>query len=162
MKQISVKRLVMIALFAAATTVATVLFRIPFARGYFNLGEIMIFTTALLFGPVIGGVAGAIGAALADLYAGFFLPWGPITFVLKGLEGYLVGRLGQNKQLGGKVIAVLTGGLVIIIGYPLAAALLYGWPAFLPELYMDLVQVSIGAIVAIPLSNMLQKNLVKR
>lgn len=162
MKQLSVKKLVMIALFAAATTVATMLLRIPFARGYFNLGEIMIFTTALLFGPMIGGIAGALGAALADLFAGFFLPWGPITFLLKGLEGYLVGRFGQNRQLGGKIIAVLVGGLVIIIGYPLATALLYGWPAFLPELYMDLVQVSIGAIVAIPLSNMLEKNLVKR
>lgn len=162
MKQLSVKKLVMIALFAAATTVATMLLRIPFARGYFNLGEIMIFTTALLFGPMIGGIAGALGAALADLFAGFFLPWGPITFLLKGLEGYLVGRFGQNRQLGGKIIAVLVGGLVIIIGYPLTTALLYGWPAFLPELYMDLVQVSIGAIVAIPLSKMLEKNLVKR
>ncbi len=157
MKNISAKKLVFMALFAAATTVATIALRIPFAHGYFNLGEIMIYTAALTFGPLVGGIAGGLGAAIADMYAGFLIPWAPITFLVKGLEGYLVGRLGAGRKTGGKVLAISIGGLAIMIGYPLASGFLYGWPAVLPELYMDMVQVVVGAIIAIPLSATLKK-----
>lgn len=152
MKNLSAKKLVFMALFAAATTVATYSFRIPFAHGYFNLGEVMIYTAALTFGPLVGGFAGGLGAAIADIYAGYMIPWAPITFVVKGLEGYLVGRLGHGKKAAGRTLAVLIGGLAILIGYPVATGFLYGWPAALPELYMDLVQLVVGGAVAIPLS----------
>lgn len=145
------------ALFAAATTVATMILRIPFGKGYFNLGEILIFAAALTFGPIVGGVAGGLGAALADMFSGFLLPWAPITFFLKGIEGYLAGKLGYGKSLKNQVFAILLGGLILIIGYPAATWVLYGWPAVLPELYMDIMQVIIGGIVAIPLSNTLKK-----
>lgn len=157
MEQTSTKKLVYMALFAAATAVATYAIRIPFAHGYFNLGEIMIYTAALAFGPMVGGVAGGLGAALADMYAGYLLPWAPITFIVKGLEGYLVGRFGNKRNLRGRILAIVIGGLVVIIGYPLASGLLYGWPAVLPEFYMDIVQVTVGGLVALPLSKTLQK-----
>ncbi|AZR74555.1 hypothetical protein BBF96_14860 [Anoxybacter fermentans] len=157
MKNISAKKLVFMALFAAATTVATMLIKIPSAKGYFNLGEIMIYTAALTFGPMVGGVAGGLGAALADLFSGYMLPWAPITFVVKGIEGYLVGKLGYGRNTGGKIVAILLGGLAILIGYPAASAILYGWPAALTELYIDIIQVVVGGVVAIPLSNALRK-----
>lgn len=157
MKTVSTKKLVYMALFAAATSVATYALRIPFAHGYFNLGEIMIYTAALTLGPMVGGVAGGLGAALADLYAGYLLPWGPITLVVKGVEGYIVGKLGYNRGSGVQTVAVIIGGLAVIIGYPLASSFLFGWPAFLPELYMDIIQVTVGGAVAIPLSRTLRK-----
>ncbi len=161
MKQLSAKQLVLIALFAATVTVATMFSRISFSpNGYFNLGETLIYATAFTFGPLVGGIAGGLGAALADIFSGFLLPWAPITFVLKGIEGYVVGKLGSGKEIGGKITAAIIGGLVIIIGYPLASVIFYGWGAFLPELYVDLVQVSVGIIVAIPLSKIL-KNIAK-
>lgn len=157
MKGISTKRLVLTALFAAATTVATYLIRFPFAHGFLNLGEIMIYTAALTLGPLVGGVAGGIGAAIADIFAGYMIPWAPITFVVKGIEGYLVGKLGYGGNLRTGIIAILIGGLAILIGYPVATGLLYDWPAALLELYMDIAQVISGGIVALPLSMTLRK-----
>lgn len=157
MKGISTKRLVLTALFAAATTVATYIIRFPFAHGFLNLGETIIYTAALTLGPVVGGVAGGLGAALADIFAGYMIPWAPITFVVKGIEGYLVGKFGYDRKVRGGMIAILIGGSAILIGYPVATGLLYDWPAALLELYMDIAQVVSGGIVAIPLSMTLRK-----
>lgn len=159
MKKNPAKKLVFLALFAAATTVATMSVSFPIFsnKGYFNLGEVVIYTAALTFGPIVGGVSGALGAALADMFLGFLLPWAPITFVLKGIEGYIVGKLGYGKKTIGKIGAILLGGLAIMIGYPLAAGLLYGKAAVLPELLVDIVQVAVGGIVAVPLSKVLRK-----
>lgn len=49
-------RLAILIVFSALVTVATLLIRIPNPMGgYFNLGDVMIFVSALTFGPVIGG-----------------------------------------------------------------------------------------------------------
>lgn len=157
MRDLSVKKLVFMALFAAATAVATYFLKVPFAHGYFNLGEIMIYTAALTFGPVVGGFAGGLGAAIADIYSGFMVPWAPITFVVKGLEGYITGRIGYGKKGKSSILAICLGGLTIVIGYPLAAGLLYGWPAIFPEMYMDIIQVLVGGAIALPLSRTLRR-----
>ena len=67
---------------------------IPATRGYFNLGETMVYTFALLFGPRIGLVAGGVGSALADLITGYSI-YAPGTLVIKAIEGYIVGYLSR-------------------------------------------------------------------
>ena len=53
---------------AALVCIATLIIRIPNPMGgYFNIGDVMIFVSALTFGPIVGGVAGGIGSSLADL-----------------------------------------------------------------------------------------------
>ncbi len=47
-------------------------------------------TSALLLGRKYGAYIGAIGPALADLFLGYAVLC-TITFVVKGIEGYLVG-----------------------------------------------------------------------
>lgn len=84
------------AVFAALVFVATYTFviNIPATGGYFNLGEIVIYVTALVFGPFVGGVAGGVGAAVSDaLVAPQFAPG---TLVIKGFEGIVVGYLGKR------------------------------------------------------------------
>ena len=44
---------------AAATMTMSVF--IAASGGFFNIGEIMIYITALLMGPLIGGFAGGVG-----------------------------------------------------------------------------------------------------
>ncbi|MEM0084265.1 MAG: ECF transporter S component [Candidatus Methanomethylicia archaeon] len=61
-------------------------------HGYFNFGEIGVYISALLFGPIVGGVAGGLGSALADIFTGYFW-YAPGTLVIKGLEGFIVGLL---------------------------------------------------------------------
>jgi uncharacterized membrane protein len=82
------------ALMTALVAVLTVSFQIavPATQGYFNLGEVGVYITALLFGPIIGGVAGGVGSMIADLATGYVL-YAPGTLLIKGFEGFAVGYL---------------------------------------------------------------------
>lgn len=69
---------------------------VPSTRGFFNIGETMVYTAALLFGPIIGAFAGGVGSGFADLLLGFW-HYAPATLVIKAIEGGLVGVLGRRK-----------------------------------------------------------------
>ncbi len=143
--------LAFLALFIVFTSVATAL-AIPGPYGsYFNLGEVAIFLVALLCGPIPGALAGAVGSAMTDMFLGYTI-WAPFTFVIKGVEGYIVGRLGRPLGFKRSLLAIVIGGLWMIFGYGTTIAFLYGWPAVIPEVLIDIAQVSIGAIIALPLA----------
>ncbi|UCG36732.1 MAG: ECF transporter S component [Candidatus Bathyarchaeota archaeon] len=92
------------AIFAALVCVATVILSIyvPQTRGYFNIGETMVYTTALLFGPIIGAFAGGVGSMFADLILGYSV-YAPATLVIKACEGFVVGFLaGKTPEAGSK------------------------------------------------------------
>ena len=82
------------AICTALVWVATVVFQlyIPETRGYFNVGESMVYASALLFGPAIGGFAGGVGSALADIATGYTV-YAPGTLVIKAVEGFVAGAL---------------------------------------------------------------------
>ena len=157
-KKFQPKNIAYLALFIAFVAIATFI-SIKWPAGYFNLGEVAIYLVALLCGPVAGAIAGAIGSALTDTFLGYFIPWAPLTFVIKGLEGYLVGRFAKPLQVKRALFGVGLGGLWMILGYGLATALVYNWAAVLPELVADLGQVLVGAVVAIPLAIKLNRSL---
>ena len=70
--KLSTKELATIAVMGALATIATMMFAfpIPATSGYFNFGDAIVMTTALVFGPVIGALAGGLGSGLADLLGG--------------------------------------------------------------------------------------------
>jgi uncharacterized membrane protein len=138
----------------AAVTVAT-LAMFPFGVGYLNFGEVVIYTVAFLFGGTVGGLAGGVGAAAADMILAPFSIFAPITLVAKGLEGYVVGRL-AGESLRSKAIAVAAGAPFMIGGYVIAVAVLFGPPAAGPELAIDIVQAVVGFAVAVPLTKLLE------
>jgi uncharacterized membrane protein len=78
------------ALVAAATTALNV--PIPSTKGYFNLGDMLVYTAAILTGPLVGGLAGGVGSALSDLYLGYY-NFASGTLVIKGVEGLIAGYL---------------------------------------------------------------------
>jgi len=131
---------------------------IPATSGYFNLGETIIYITALLFGPLIGALAGGIGSMLGDVYLGF-AQFAPGTLVIKGLEGAIVGFL--NTKLKRYIsnltlrisISVVIGGLEMVTGYFLYEQIVLGYPfaAALAEVPFNLVQMAIGLVVATPI-----------
>ncbi|MGH2454510.1 MAG: ECF transporter S component [bacterium] len=102
-------------LMAALTLVVTRAFIIPIpqTKGFFNVGETAIYMAALLFGPRVGALAGGIGSALADLSLGY-ASFAPFTLVIKGVEGYVVGLLGQRTQTG--IVAMVPGALGLLAG----------------------------------------------
>jgi uncharacterized membrane protein len=101
--------------FTAAVTVSFVIY-IPATRGYFNVGEIMVYITALLMGPRIGAFAGGVGSAISDaILAPIFAPG---TLVIKGTEGFLVGYLSRRvpARLSRRTWVAAGGFLGMVLG----------------------------------------------
>lgn len=113
------RELALMALFVALVTVATMIIRIPTGtNGYVNIGDAMIFFVALCFGKRFGGICGGLGSALADLIGGY-MQYVPITLLVKGLEGFVVGYLFEKskKTLPMAIIACLVGSVIMVCGY---------------------------------------------
>lgn len=131
---------------------------IPATGGYFNIGETTIYIAALLFGPFVGALSGGIGAALSDVYLGFGV-FAPGTLAIKGTEGAIVGFL--NIKLRNRIkntttcaiIAVVVGGLEMVLGYFLYEQIVLGYPfaAALAEVPLNLGQMLVGLVIAIPI-----------
>jgi uncharacterized membrane protein len=107
---------------------------------------------------VIGGLAGGVGAAAADVILGFGM-FAPITFVAKGLEGYVVGQISEESTRS-KVIAVAAGAPFMIVTYFLAVWFFEGLPAAVgQELPIDILQSVIGLVIALPIAAAIQERL---
>lgn len=89
--QIVVKKMCIVAIFAALTFIVTAFIPIPInGAGYFNFSDVFIFMIATLVDPISGGLVGAIGASFADLQAGY-AAYMPFTAVIKFFEGFILG-----------------------------------------------------------------------
>lgn len=89
--QFTVQKISIIGVMAALSFVAYEFFRIPFAGGSsFHLGNTFTALTAMLLDGVSGGLAGAIGLALADVIAGD-PGYAFTTFILKFIIGLVCG-----------------------------------------------------------------------
>lgn len=121
----STKNLVMNALMVALVFLATYFTKIATPVGPFNLGDTVIFITAIYLGRRSGFIAGAVGSALADI-AMSYMVFAPVTFFVKGFEGYLAGLIVYKFYRAGerriskeiiKLIAIVSGSIVMIGGY---------------------------------------------
>src|SRR4030067_3231642 len=72
----------------ALTAAVTYASYTPFSptKGYFNLGDAMVFFSALTFGIRAGGVCGRVGSGAADILLGSGI-FAPLPLVGKGSEG---------------------------------------------------------------------------
>lgn len=133
----------------ALTLVATALLRVPSPGGelYFHFGTAVIFTTALLLGARMGATVGALGSALADIVLGLWV-WIPVSFFIHGMEGYLVGSMGNGQGKAQDVQALLVGSVWTVSAYAAAVGLVYGWAAVPLGIAGDVTQVGVGGVVA--------------
>ncbi|UCG08949.1 MAG: ECF transporter S component [Desulfobacterales bacterium] len=162
-----VKQLVnvgIVAAFATLSFIGTLVIRIPIPAtgGYFNLGDTFVMIAALLYGPLIGGLVGLIGPAMADAvgYPQFILA----TAIVKGVEGVLVGLIGSRStgsSMARPVFALVVGIAVIVIGYFIFEAFIYPllgktipffkvttFEAALAEIFPNFMQGIISAMIA--------------
>ena len=90
------KELALTGVMAALSLVAYLFFRVPFYGGSsFHLGNTFTALTALLLDGVSGGLAGAIGLALADVVAGD-PGYAITTFILKFIIGLVCGAVSHK------------------------------------------------------------------
>ena len=155
---LSLHRLVLTALFVALVTITTMVINIPMVatQGFINVGDTVIFLSALLMGPEVGLIAGGLGSALADLLLGY-AHWAPWTLVIKAVEGLIAGVLGhsiyrQEGRVSGRVVASLAvSALWMVAGYYAAGGLMVGFDVALASVPGNLVQGLGSAALAWPL-----------
>lgn len=158
MERVDARKVALGALFIAATVGATkIQVPVPAYRIYFNLGEAVIYIAALYMGPQMGAIAGALGAGLAEVIGAYSF-WTPITVLIKGVEGFVVGKLSaRNKTLRGTLMAVIAGAIIMIAGYAIAVGIIIGWVAVPAEIAIDIAQTGIGGLIAVPVVRRLRK-----
>lgn len=151
-QKVSPSTLTLIALMAALVYIFTRVVQIPTpTKGYVHLGDGAIVFTALAFGPLVGGIAGGLGTALADLFSGYGA-WAPFSLIIHGLQGYLLGRLMQRNRLSWKRMIGLTLISIAVVagGYALAGLVLVGTAALI-EIPANMLQALSGSLLGIPL-----------
>lgn len=159
MENTSTKDLTKMAMLIALTTVMTMVIQIPLAggNGYLNLGDMVIFLAALTLGKKAGFIVGGLGSSLADLLLGYS-HYAPITFIVKGLQGYIAGSLLETeagKKM--KLLPLIVGGLFMAIGYYIPETFMYGNKAALIGVPANLMQGLLGAVSAILLFKAMKK-----
>ena len=155
----SPREVTLTAVMTAAVAAVTMAISVPFplTRGYFNFGDAIVMLAGLLFGARLGGFAGGIGSALADVFSGYPY-YAPLTLLIKGTEGFLTGLIGNNKRFPVKVAAVVVGAVTMLVGYFAVETPLYGIGAAGTELVLvNSIQVVSGAVVSLFMAQIILK-----
>ncbi|UCC21342.1 MAG: ECF transporter S component [Promethearchaeota archaeon] len=140
---------------------------IPVTGGYINIGDVAVMFTALLFGPIVGGIAGGLGPMLADIFSPYII-YAPATLFIKGIEGFVIGLISNPKDCEGRIsyrdiIAVLIGGILIPLGYFIYQAFILqlGVAVALVEMPGNFFQFGFAAIISILLIATSRKNVIE-
>ncbi len=111
----TMKEVAFTASFTAMVFLSTTLFYIALisSTGFFNIGEAFVYLAALLGGPIVGMIAGGLGAAMADMVLGYGV-YAPATLILKGMEGFVAGfiytkgsQISKNARYGLLVLVTI-------------------------------------------------------
>ena len=157
------KKLVMAALLAALTCVATMVVKIPSpVKGYINLGDCFVLVSGWLLSPVWGFLASGIGSALADILSGYMI-YGPATFLIKGamaLVAFYGFRLLRSRcgKMAARIVSGIGAELVMIVGYFLFAGFLYGFGAAALNIPANAVQGIAGILFGVILMKACEKS----
>lgn len=136
----------------------------PTSTGYLNFGDSLVMISGLLLGPVGGFFAGGVGSAFADVALGFS-HFAPITFVVKGTEGLLVGLLAVRSRDSSTITpwdiaGIILGALAMLAGYYFFEYVLFGPAVALEELlFVNWIQVTAGGIIAVVVGPSVRNNL---
>ena len=155
-----IRKLVISAMMAALTYIATMVIQIPSPmNGYVNLGDCFVLLSGWLLGPWYGGAAAGIGSMLTDLLSGYGY-YAPGTFVIKGLDALVAALLfrAMGRTSTAALVSGLVGETIMVAGYFGYAALLLGKglgaAASIPG---NLVQATMGLLIGFLLLKGLQK-----
>lgn len=157
------KRIVLTALFAAITCVATMIIKIPSPlKGYINIGDAIVLLCGWLLPDGYAFLAAGIGSALADVLSGYIV-YAPATFIIKGLMALLalyVFKLMDKKvnTIISRVVSGITSELFMIFGYFLFEGVLYGFVQSAVNIPSNAVQGVVGIVLALIILKALEKS----
>jgi uncharacterized membrane protein len=140
-------------------TVMTMVFRIPIpaTQGYFNFGDAGVILLSMLFGPYVGLITGGLGSSLADILSGYSF-YAPVTFLAKGIEGFIVGMIFAKLYKKSRILAYTSGpvgGLFMICSYFVFESYFFSIGNALVELPWNILQALFGSVIAYSLYKLL-------
>ena len=156
------KKIVMSALLAALTCVATMLIRLPSPLGgYINLGDAIVLVCAFLLPQGYMFMSAAVGSALADVFSGYIV-YAPATFIIKGLMtiiafGIYIGLSKKTKPLIAQIIGAAAAEIWMTAGYLIFESFIYGFVPSLVNVPANAVQGVAGIVISIPLVKIFKK-----
>lgn len=167
MKQLSSSKMValtsiMTALVYSATAISLPM---PPPLGVWHIGDVASFIVAFLCGSSIGAFASGVGAMMFDvwnpLWGGAFVSWAPATIVIRGVMGFLLGKLRRifpNHPMRSEILA-----MVLAVIWKNTCYFLYDYLIRGPVAYLDLITFYplsvVDIIITIPLLLTLRKAL---
>lgn len=184
MKNERTYKIVLVGLFAALSYVVFTFLQIKIPIGTdatsIHLGNAVVVIAALMIGGPLGGIAGAIGMTIGDLFDPVYVVYAPKTFILKlciglitGLVAHKIGHIStetdEKKIRKFVLLAAIAGLLFNVIFDPLVGyfykLLILGKPAAELTLAWNVLSTSINAvtstivsvIVYLPLRHALKK-----
>lgn len=148
--KVNIRQITIAALFAAVIFVLTRFTEIPVGAGlgYFHFGDMAILLSVAIVGWKYAPLAAGIGAAIADLTAGFAM-WIVPTFVVKALFALVCGLIAQKLfkgKLYGYIIGAVVGAVVHIAGYFLSWTILFSFETALTVLPLLSFQTAVGLV----------------
>lgn len=124
--QKSTKKLVIAALMAAFTCIATMIIKISTPTfGYIHLGDGLVLLSGIVLGPAAGALAAGTGSMFADIFSGY-VTWAPATFLIKALTAGISGLLfsaTKHRLPSGRtyslsiIVSGFIGESIMVIGY---------------------------------------------
>ena len=162
MRNKKTQRLVIAALLAALTCVATMVIKVPSPlKGYINLGDCIVLTAGWMLSPLYGFLAGGLGSALADVFSGYAV-YAPVTFLVKGLMALAAWYIYKvlSKKMNGtvsRIISGLTAEIIMILGYYIFEGFMYGFGASLVNVPPNAVQGIAGLILGVIIIRIAEK-----
>lgn len=163
MKKMSkTNKLVIAALLAGLTCVATMIIRIPTPlKGFINLGDCVVLLAGWTLSPVYGFLAAGLGSALADIFSGYPM-YAPATFIIKAgmsLIAFFVFKA-LNKKIKAQPSRIISGIIaeaVMVSGYFLFEGLLYGFVPSAVNIPLNGIQGAVGLILGCILIKIFEK-----
>ncbi len=165
-KQISIYQIALLAVFAALVFVSNWLqFEIPVPVGTvsrIHLGNVFCLLSGFVLGPISGGLASGVGAALFDLLNPKYITSAPFTFVFKfllaavcGWAAWAGGKMAEDHKRN--ILAAVAGSVTYIIlylGKSFVQGLLLGseMGTILTSLVTKLAASSVNAVLAVAIS----------
>lgn len=167
----SINEMILTSLMIALVFIGGYIIKIPTINGFVQVGDCMVFVSAVILGKRKAFLAGALGMSLVDFAAGYIY-WVPFTFVIKGLMAYLAAyyiEKRREKTISVYIVAFILGAISDVVGYFISNAIVggivlkvvSGFSASIAyataHLLGDITGVGIGVLIAIPLVSIFKK-----
>lgn len=169
----SIRSLVQIAMMAAIVFITTYIVKIPSpsGTGYVNVGDAMVFASAVFLGGKRGAIAAGIGGFLSDALGGYLI-YAPFTFLIKAGMALIVGAViykfgKEDKNIMPHIFGFVLGGIFEVVAYFGVGIIVYSLTVSanlhvaitqsILDIPGNIVQAAVGAVIAVPFAALLGK-----